>query len=128
VFNPGEPKVIDFINNSIMEVVTNYDIDAVHFDDYFYPYRGKEDFDTYFTDHLTFEKYNPENLSIDDWRRNNVDKLIHKLHLNIKAYNKANKKGVKFGISPFGIWGHDEFFPGVGSKTPTSSFQSYTGL
>lgn len=127
--NPGEPEVIKYINDSVMEVVENYDIDAVHFDDYFYPFKSgdnwyaKEEEDA-------FKKYGDGFNSRDDWRRNNVDKLIETVHNSIDSYNKNNKKSVQFGISPFGIWGHKELHPegskeGVGSLTPRTSRASY---
>lgn len=97
LFNPGIPAVRDYIVGVIMNVVRNYDIDGVHFDDYFYPYpeRGQviADAGTY---HLFGKGFN----SISDWRRHNVDTLIETLYDSIHAA----KKYVKFGISPFGIW------------------------
>lgn len=95
-FNPGIPEVWNYLVRVIDDVVKRYDIDAVQFDDYFYPYRiaGKE-----FPDYSTYRKYG-NGLSIDDWRRHNVDTIIQMLSANIKQ----NKPWVKFGISPFGIW------------------------
>lgn len=95
-FNPGLPEVWDYLVTVIDDVVKRYDIDAVQFDDYFYPYRiaGKE-----FPDYNTYKKYG-NNLSIDDWRRHNVDTIIQLLSGHIKR----NKPWVKFGISPFGVW------------------------
>ncbi|MBF9251957.1 family 10 glycosylhydrolase [Pontibacter sp. 172403-2] len=95
-FNPGLPEVRQYIIQVIMDVVRNYDIDGVHFDDYFYPYPGKEPL----PDSATYQLYGQEFADIDDWRRNNVDTLIHTLSDSIHA----EKSYVKFGISPFGIW------------------------
>lgn len=96
-FNPGLPEVRQYIVDIIMNVVGNYDIDGVHFDDYFYPYPGKEPL----PDTLAFAAYGSNKFaSIEDWRRNNVDLLIKELSEKIHA----RKKYVKFGISPFGIW------------------------
>ncbi|WP_460880133.1 glycoside hydrolase family 10 protein [Pontibacter rugosus] len=95
-FNPGLPEVREYITGVIMGVVRNYDIDGVHFDDYFYPYPGKESL----PDSITYAKYGSAFDSIDDWRRNNVDVLIQTLSDSIHA----EKRYVKFGISPFGIW------------------------
>ena len=77
-------------------MVKRYDIDAIHFDDYFYPYHisGKE-----FNDATSYKKYG-NGMSLDDWRRSNVDSII--LHLS-KAIKEENKY-CKFGISPFGVW------------------------
>ncbi len=96
-FNPGLPEVQDYAIKVIMEAVNNYDIDAVHFDDYFYPYKVK---DEYFDDTLTFKKYKGNFKNIEDWRRNNIDQFIKKMN---EAIKKA-KPHVKFGISPFGVW------------------------
>ncbi len=95
-FDPGLPEVRDYINKIILNVVRNYDIDGVHFDDYFYPYPGKE----LMPDTITFAQYPNGFTDIHDWRRNNVDLLIKSVSDSIK---KA-KPYVKFGISPFGIW------------------------
>ncbi|PST83985.1 glycoside hydrolase [Pedobacter yulinensis] len=96
-FDPGIPDVREYIVQVILDVVKGYDIDGVHFDDYFYPYpvAGQT-----LNDAATFQKY-PNNFeNINDWRRNNVDLLIKQLNDSVHHY----KKHVKFGISPFGIW------------------------
>ncbi|WP_220273422.1 glycoside hydrolase family 10 protein [Pontibacter diazotrophicus] len=80
-FNPGLPEVRAYITGVIMDVVRNYDIDGVHFDDYFYPYPGKEAL----PDSITFQQYNSGFDSIEDWRRNNVDVLIQALSDSIHA-------------------------------------------
>ncbi|MBU5438717.1 family 10 glycosylhydrolase [Tissierella sp. MSJ-40] len=133
--NPGEPEVIKYIIESVMEVVKNYDIDAVHFDDYFYPYRSTKDKDKWYSieEQKTFAKYGSGFKSVADWRRDNVDKLILSLHNSITSYNKEQKKSVQFGISPYGIWGHKEIHPegseaGTGSLTPITSQASYDNL
>lgn len=97
LFNPGIPEVREYIVKVIMDVVRNYDIDGVHFDDYFYPY---PEADQALRDHETFYKYGSEFENIEDWRRNNVDTLIHVLSDSIHTA----KNHIKFGISPFGIW------------------------
>ena len=80
----------------IRDMVARYDIDAVHMDDYFYPYRieGKE-----FPDSASYAKYG-NGMNKEDWRRSNVDSIIYKLSVVIKE----TKPWVKFGISPFGVW------------------------
>jgi len=97
LFDPGLPEVRDYITQVILDVVKNYDIDGVHFDDYFYPYRiaGQT-----IKDGATFAKYANGFTNIDDWRRNNVDMLIKMVNDSVHHY----KKYVKFGVSPFGIW------------------------
>jgi uncharacterized lipoprotein YddW (UPF0748 family) len=98
-FDPGIPQVRNHIVKVIMEVVRKYDIDAVHFDDYFYPYpvKGRK-----YPDTKSFSKYGkgfyPGKLS--DWRRDNINKFIALLHDSIKSV----KPLVKLGVSPFGVW------------------------
>ena len=97
VINPGIPEARAYIIKIINDIVKRYEIDAIHFDDYFYPYpeNGEE-----FPDEKVFKKNNHGFENIEDWRRNNIDMLIKGIHdsiINIKPE-------VKFGISPFGIW------------------------
>ncbi len=101
-FDPGNPESRKHTVKVIADVVSRYDIDAVHFDDYFYPYRiaGKE-----FPDEKSYQKYGKVDgftgkAQKDDWRRNNVNILVHELSDTIKKI----KPWVKFGISPFGVW------------------------
>ncbi|MBS1526568.1 MAG: family 10 glycosylhydrolase, partial [Bacteroidetes bacterium] len=109
LFNPGLPEVRDYIVHIILNVVDNYDIDGVHMDDYFYPYRipGQAIHDA-----QTFRQYGGDFTNIDDWRRNNVDLLIKALSDSIHEH----KPYVKFGISPFGIWANKSHNPN-GSDT-----------
>ncbi len=95
--NPGEPAAREYVIRVIMDVVKRYDIDAVHLDDYFYPYRIAK---TEFADGKSFEKYGGGISSKDDWRRNNINLFISVLNTNIKQV----KPFVKLGISPFGVW------------------------
>ncbi|WP_051542223.1 glycoside hydrolase family 10 protein [Clostridium lundense] len=134
LLNPGEPTVRNYIKDSIMEVVQNYDIDAVHFDDYFYPYKVSRGGVTYTfgnsnEDLATFKKYGAKFTDIKAWRRNNIDLLIQQVSVAIKA----KKPYVKFGVSPFGIWGHLDNHPaesikGEGSHTPKASSSSYDDI
>lgn len=97
-YDPGIPEAQKFIVDGIMEVVENYDIDGVHMDDYFYPYKiaGEE-----FPDEASYQKYGAKDFEHkDDWRRNNVNTLV----ANINSSIKKEKPYVKFGISPFGVW------------------------
>ncbi len=96
-YNPGLPEVRERFSNVIEEVVTKYDIDAIHFDDYFYPYKIQN---LEFEDSLAFETYGQPNQSLDDWRRSNIDSLVKNVHQTIKSI----KPWVQFGISPFGVW------------------------
>ncbi|KMT21097.1 glycoside hydrolase family 10 protein [Clostridium cylindrosporum] len=124
--NPGEPKAQQFVIDTVMEVVKKYDIDAVHFDDYFYPYGG---FKTTNPDIATYKKYGTGFSSIENWRRNNIDNLIKNLNTQIKSA----KSDVKFGISPFGIWGSKSKHPsgspeGEGSAVSSGSLSSYDDI
>ncbi|MCD6062594.1 MAG: hypothetical protein K0R82_505 [Flavipsychrobacter sp.] len=96
-FDPGIPEVRDYVLNIILDVVKRYDIDAVHLDDYFYPYRiaGQE-----FGDARSYARYKANFTNKDDWRRNNVDMFISALHSRVRNA----KPYVKIGISPFGVW------------------------
>ncbi|MDG4656051.1 family 10 glycosylhydrolase [Ectobacillus antri] len=113
-YNPGLPEVRDYIKNTILEVVKNYDVDAIHLDDYFYP-DIKNDAD--FNDAQTFEKYPNGFTNIGDWRRNNINLFVNDLSKGIKA----TKPYVKFGISPNGIWKN---IP-KGDGTYTTGMESY---
>ena len=95
-FDPGSKEVQKFVTAVVKDVVSRYDVDAIHFDDYFYPYRiaGKE-----FPDDATFRKYGG-GMNKEDWRRSNTDSVIVMLSRVIKQENK----NCQFGISPFGVW------------------------
>lgn len=97
LLNPGIPEAREYVLRVIMDVVKRYDIDAVHLDDYFYPYRiaGQE-----FGDQQAYARYGEGFKDKGDWRRNNVNLFISALNTNIKS----TKPHVKFGISPFGVW------------------------
>ena len=100
-FDPSNKKTQDHVSNVVKDIVKRYDIDAVHFDDYFYPYasyNGGADF----PDQKTWNSYKNSggNLSKPDWRRHNVNTFIERIYKEIKE----EKNFVKFGISPFGIW------------------------
>ncbi|TMU57070.1 glycoside hydrolase family 10 protein [Flagellimonas algicola] len=108
-YNPGLPKVREKFNTIINELVRNYQVDAIHFDDYFYPYKIKGEV---FNDSITYKKYGLPNQSLEDWRRSNVDSLVKNVHTTIKKH----KSWVQFGISPFGVWKNKDTDP-KGSDT-----------
>ncbi|PKP05923.1 MAG: hypothetical protein CVU10_11350 [Bacteroidetes bacterium HGW-Bacteroidetes-5] len=117
-FDPGEPQAIEHTVKVISDLVSRYDLDAVHFDDYFYPYPIQFE---EFHDDASFVKY-AKNQGFEywqkgDWRRNNVTTLIKALNDTIKAI----KPWVRFGISPFGI--HRNL-----KDTPDSSGSKTNGL
>lgn len=117
--DPGDPAVRKRTIDVVVDVVKRYDVDAVHIDDYFYPYiendnRGNP---IDFPDELTWTRYvrSGGTLQRANWRRSNVDSLVHQLYRKVKA----TKPAVKFGISPFGIWrpGYPEGIAGLDSYT-----------
>lgn len=95
--NPGLPEVREYVTNVIMDVVHRYDIDGVHFDDYFYPYPPDEISNE---DSKTFQDYPRGFSNIGDWRRDNVNELLRMISDSINAV----KPEIKFGMSPFGIY------------------------
>jgi uncharacterized lipoprotein YddW (UPF0748 family) len=99
--NPGIPEARKHTLNVVMDVVNRYDIDGVHFDDYFYPYKIEG---SAFPDSLTFAEHGNHFQSRDDWRRTNIDLLIQTLHDSIKQV----KPYVSFGVSPFGVWRNND--------------------
>ena len=107
-FDPGNKDVQAHVTAIVTDVVSRYKVDAIHFDDYFYPYRisGKE-----FPDEASYRKYG-NNMPKDDWRRSNTDSIIVKLSRTIKKENPA----CQFGISPFGVWRNASQDP-LGSNT-----------
>lgn len=107
-FDPSNREAQDFVVNVVRDMVRHYKVDAIHMDDYFYPYRiaGKE-----FPDAAAYKKSNSE-LSRDDWRRSNVNEIIRKISIAIKE----EKPWVKFGISPFSVWRNKDKDP-EGSDT-----------
>ena len=118
--DPGIPAVDDYVVDSIMEVVKNYDIDAVHMDDYFYPYKVKNQ---EYPDEYTYRQYGSEYNSKSAWRRDNVNRLVEKLSVQIKK----TKPNVQFGISPFGVWRNKSTDPVRGSDTK-AGVQNYDDL
>jgi hypothetical protein len=106
--DPGEPDAQELSFNVFMDVVERYDVDGVHIDDYFYPYPERvnpkdenDDRIAPFPDDESYKKYTDAGgkLKREDWRRENINKLIKRIYEGIRA----RKKNVQFGISPFGI-------------------------
>lgn len=108
-YNLGIPEVRKYITDIVVNIVKYYDVDGIHFDDYFYPYpvAGEK-----FKDEETFKKYGQGFKNIDDWRRNNVDLIVKEIGEAIKK----EKPKVKYGISPFGVWRNASSDP-AGSQT-----------
>jgi uncharacterized lipoprotein YddW (UPF0748 family) len=119
--NPTHREVQDHSLAVILDVVKHYDIDGVHLDDYFYPYKEKDAAGKLlpFPDDDTWAAYRKSGgkLGRDDWRRDAVNRFVERLYREVKAA----KPWVKVGISPFGIWrpGHPRGIEG---------FDQYEGL
>jgi len=123
ILNPGEPEVQGYIRDVVIELVSNYDVDGIHFDDYFYPYSGIS------SDQSTYDAYHEDGQSIEAFRRESVNTAVREIKEDLDAYNFAMGKRVRFGISPFGLWasglsGYSQSVPG-GSNTGPYNMSSY---
>jgi len=102
--DPGEPAAREYSLNVMIDVVKRYDVDGIVMDDYFYPYKEKDRSGKWvdFPDWHSWKNYKDAGgkLARDDWRRQNINGFIEQLYLAVKA----EKKWVKVGLSPFGIW------------------------
>ena len=95
--DPGLPMVRDYVTSVIYDIVSRYDVDGIHADDYFYPYPPNQISNQ---DAATFAAYPRGFTDIKNWRRDNVNLLIAQVNDTIQSV----KPWVKFGMSPFGIW------------------------
>ncbi len=122
ILNPGNPAVWNYVIKVVMDVVRRYDIDGVHFDDYFYPYPSAGTYN----DDAEYASNGRGITTKDEWRRSNVDSLIRRLNDSIKLA----KPWVKFGISPSGIWLSATTSPAnpAGSNTSSGATQHYKDL
>ncbi|WP_295117508.1 family 10 glycosylhydrolase [uncultured Chitinophaga sp.] len=120
VLDPGIPQVRDYITSVITDIVSRYDVDGIHFDDYFYPPSAAAGVTPY-NDDSTYNA-DPRGFTVrGDWRRDNVTMLIGRLYDTIKTL----KPWVKFGVSPSGIY-RNSTNPEIG--TATSGLEHYTTL
>ena len=114
-FDPANKDAQRFVVKVISDIVHRYNVDAIHMDDYFYPYRitGKE-----FPDDVSY-KNSGTKLNKDNWRRSNVDSIIKMLSITIKK----EKPYCKFGISPFSVWRNKDKDPnGSDSKAGQTNY------
>ncbi|WP_329130181.1 family 10 glycosylhydrolase [Streptomyces sp. NBC_01476] len=118
-YNPGLPEVRRFVEDAMLDAVRRYPLDAVHWDDYFYPYpvAGQT-----FQDDDAYARYGAGFPDRDAWRRNNTDLLVHETAARIKRIRPRTR----FGISPFGVWRNAATDP-LGSAT-TAGVQTYDDL
>jgi uncharacterized lipoprotein YddW (UPF0748 family) len=118
-YNPGLPEVRAFVQDAMLDAVQKYPVDAVHFDDYFYPYpvAGQT-----FDDDAAFERYGGGFASRAEWRRDNINQLVRETAARLKGI----RPGTRFGISPFGVWRNAANDP-LGSDT-RAGVQTYDDL
>ena len=117
-FDPALPENRKYICKIVRDIVTRYDVDAIHMDDYFYPYPNPgEDF----PDHISFAQYGRGYSNKADWRRDNVNVLIKEIHETVREC----KPWVKFGVSPFGIYRNKKSDP---NGSDTRGLQNYDDL
>lgn len=118
-FDPGNRQAQQYVVEVVKDIVSRYEVDAIHFDDYFYPYPlpGKS-----FPDDASYKLYG-NGSTREDWRRANTDSIISMLHTAIKKENS----NCQFGISPFGVWRNADKDPVNGSKT-NGSLSNYDNL
>ena len=123
-YNLGIPEVRELICDGVEEIVENYDVDGIVFDDYFYPYpvysvdESGASVAVDFEDRDAYTAYNANGLDIADWRRDNVNRLIKAVFDTVKSADKD----CLFGVSPFGIWKNGY---GDESGSLTSGNESY---
>lgn len=95
ILDPGQPIVRQYVCDVMMEMINNYDLDGMIWDDYFYPYGG-----TTTEDSVSQRLFKPAGMNTGDWRRQNVNQTIQLIYDSIQAV----KPWVRFGMAPFGIW------------------------
>ncbi|MFG2266149.1 glycoside hydrolase family 10 protein [Streptomyces sp. NPDC048720] len=118
-YDPGLPEVRAFVQRAMLDAVARYPVDAVHFDDYFYPYpvAGQT-----FDDDASYDRYGGDFAARADWRRDNIDRLVRGMAAGIRRV----RPGTRFGISPFGVWRNATTDP-LGSDT-RAGVQTYDDL
>ncbi len=120
-FDCGNPDVRKLIADGVAEIAANYDVKSIIFDDYFYPYPVYEGSKlANFDDSVTYAAYGGE-MTLDDWRRDNVNKMIEGCYNAIKAADAD----CDFGVAPFGIWKNDN---GENGGSSTSGLESYSAI
>ncbi|WP_119288813.1 family 10 glycosylhydrolase [Streptomyces sp. YIM 130001] len=118
-YNPGIPEVRRFVQDAMLDAVRRYPIDAVHWDDYFYPYPVEGEV---FDDDETYRRYGADFPDKAAWRRDNTDRLVCEMSERIRQV----RRDVRFGISPFGVWRNRATDP-EGSDT-AAGVQTYDDL
>ncbi|MET7455438.1 family 10 glycosylhydrolase [Streptomyces sp. NPDC005574] len=118
-YDPGLPEVRAFVQDAMLDAVRRYPVDAVHFDDYFYPYpvAGQT-----FDDDAAYDRHGGAFPDRAAWRRDNIDRLVRETAARVKAL----RPGTRFGVSPFGVWRNAVTDP-LGSDT-RAGVQTYDDL
>ena len=118
ILNPTKEEVKQFIIESMLEILKNYDVKGIHWDDYFYPYAKLSE---EYNDLKEYENRINKDQSLGDFRREHVTDVIKRLHKAVKNYNKD----LEFGVSPFGIW-QSKYNNEKGSNTARNTSASYS--
>ena len=135
VLNPAKQATIDHVANTIDELIRNYDVDGIHFDDYFYPSGGIET--KYDTADYNAYKIAGGTLSVKDWRRDNVDRMVKRVSDVVAQYNSEfPEQYTAFGISPAPVWAPSPENCGTtsdrgqvgGMNVPCGSYSTYNDL
>ncbi|MFK7968835.1 MAG: glycoside hydrolase family 10 protein [Bacteroidia bacterium] len=108
-FNPGVPAVRDYLSCVVLEVAEKYEVDGIHFDDYFYPYPLPK---TTIDDQQSFKQYSAGDIEIANWRRKNINAFIYQVSDSLKK----RARHVKFGVSPPAVW-RNKHTDDLGSQT-----------
>lgn len=128
ILRPGRREVIDFVTASFMEVAEKYDIDAIHIDDFFYPYAPIPE-EREMDDYLKYRLSSDETFA--EWRRRNVDMFIEKVHNELQKLAHLKNKKLEFGVSPFPIYRTNSSILETGwekgSYHSKEAFQCYEG-
>lgn len=121
-FDPGLPETREFVADGVREIVRKYDVDGVVYDDYFYPYPESDSSGTAITfdDSDTYLRYGG-GLSLDDWRRENVNSLIRETYRAVKETDSE----CSFGVSPGGVWRNND---GSNGGSDTRGFETYESI
>ncbi len=121
--NAGLPEVRELVTDGVREIVKKYDVDGIVFDDYFYPYPVYDDSGKKieFDDADTYEKYGTEFDNIEDWRRDNINKIIESVYNTVHSVDSE----CVFGVSPFAIWQNND---GENGGSDTNGFEGYNSL
>ncbi|TDU79145.1 family 10 glycosylhydrolase [Streptomyces sp. KS 21] len=108
-YNPGLPEVRAFVQEAMLDAVSRYEVDGVHWDDYFYPYPAEGQ---YFDDDDAYARHGGAFASRADWRRDNTDTLVREMSQRLRSIRPE----ARFGVSPFAVWRNSDRDP-LGSPT-----------